>query len=190
MDKTIEEFIGELHEPFRNTSDVTVVSRSEDLDGDETNEGKLYVFPEWLYARRLDDVFANNWTSAISEVNIWGRTFLSCVIRVTLPDGTIFQRKGLPHSAYPFVYACELMGIGGDHGSVLSCSRQLNEKYGFDWDIYLRHLEEAIVCELTVRTDGDDSKTRSGNASADHDAFVNACEMFGINPDWEEDIPF
>ncbi len=190
MEKKTIEAIGKLHEPFGDAEQATVVSRSEDQNDDETYNGGLHVFPEWLYARRLDDVFANDWTSEISEMDMWGQTLLTCVIRVTLPDGSAFQRRGLPHSVYPFVCACELIGIGGDHGSILSCSRQLNEKYGFDWDIELKYLEEAVVCELTVGTDGDESRTRSGNASTAQNAFVNACEMFGINPYQEKDIPF
>lgn len=187
MNKAIKECIDKLHEPFDNALKVVLTNPYEDQD-DELNGKELRVFPEWLYARRLDSVFAGNWTSKISEVDIWGQPFLSCTIEVVLPDGNEFRRKGVPHNVYPFAHACELIGVGGTYGSILYCSRQLNKTFGFDWDITLTHFEEATVCELAVRTQREKLRTRSGRGGTDESAFINACEMFGINP--VDDIPF
>ena len=189
MNKAIQESIDKLHEPFDDT--LIVVTNVYGVQNDEEFSGReSQIFPVWLYARRLNKVFADNWTSKISEVEIWGQTFFSCTIEVFLPDGSKFQRSGIPQDEYPFAYACELMGVGGDSGSILLCSRQLNKTYGLNWDLELKFLEEVVVCELSIGEQGGKVQTRSGLGKSDGDAFTDACEMFGIIPDEDDDIPF
>ena len=179
MNKEIEGRIDKLHEPFDET-----------FRDEGSSEEESHIFPAWLYARRLDEVFANNWSSEISEVEIWGQTFFSCTIGVVLPDGSEVQRSGIPQSEYPFAYACELLGVGGVSGSILLCSRQLNKIYGLNWDIELKYLEEVAVCKISAGVEGGKVQTRSGMGDSDDDAFINACEMFGINPFEDDAIPF
>lgn len=190
MNKATKEMIDKLHEPFEHTL-VVVVTNPYEVQNDEGFSGReSHIFPAWLYARRLDEVFANNWSSKISEVEMWGRTFYYCTIEVVLPDGSKFQRCGIPQNEYPFAYASEIMGIGGESGSILLYSRQLNTTFGLNWDIELKYLEEVVVCELSTSDEEGKVQTRSGIGTIDGDAFINACEMFGISPDEDDDIPF
>lgn len=190
VNKTLKECIDKLHEPFDAELRVVVADSYEDQVIKGFHGGESHLFPEWLYARRLDEVFDNNWSSRIDEVELWGETFFSCTVEVVLPDGSEFQRSGIAQGAHPFAYACELIGIGGDSGSILICSRRLNKAYGLDWNIDLNYLEEEVICELSVGDQEGKRQTRSGMGKTDIDAFANACEMFGISPHEDDDIPF
>lgn len=100
MSRATKELIEKLHEPFHHTF-VEDVTNPYGVQSDEvTSERESHIFPVWLYARRLDEVFVNNWSSKISEVEMWGRTFYYCTIEVVLPDGSKFQRSGIPQSEY------------------------------------------------------------------------------------------
>ena len=121
MRKTEKQLIEELHEPFNveDREEVKVTHKYLDPDGiEQVLVRDEEVFPEWLYARRLDDVFGPTWSSKIEGVDFWGVEYLRCTIEVELKDNLRIRRSGITHNSLPFSLACEMFGVGGYGGDI------------------------------------------------------------------------
>ncbi len=190
MRKTEKQLVEELHKPFsiEDREEIKVTHKSLDADGiEQFQEQDEEVFPQWLYARRLDDVFGPTWSSKIEGVDFWGMEYLRCNIEVELKENLRICRKGMTHNELPFNLACEMFGIGGIGGDILTCARQLNRKYGLSWDFSLEFKEDVIICEIEVQAFENKQIKRTGVGNSEEGAFISACQMFGIDP---RAIPF
>ena len=192
MDDKTKKAIESLHVPL-NDEDMASIdvpdNSTNEVGEEEWHDGKMKVFPQWLYARRLDEVFKFDWNSKLEEVNFWGRQFWRCTIEVQSPSNQVVRRSGLAYRGQEFRSACEMFGIGGTYGGeLLYCTRQLNIMFGFGWNSTIERMDEGHLCRLTVTPLDSAWVNRGASGETEEAAFKSACEMFGINP--EESIPF
>jgi len=182
MDK--RDLIEKLHTPFDDEQMVEVEVPTEHVDPDGGRSWSMKRengFPTSMYAQRLNDVFGLLWKNELERIDYWGNEYIHFTIEARLPDGDLIKRTGLSHQ--PFETACKMFGIGGSFDQIAHCGRAMNNAFGLDWNIGFSVGEEETICTITV-TDSDGTPiSRIGIGSGEVNAFTNACEMFGVDPD-------
>ena len=149
------------------------------------------VLPDHLYFKRLTKLFGYHWQSKIEREDHFGMGYWRCTLTIKRPDDILVTRSGMkPVNKTPLAAACEMLGIGSSARSgVLFCVRKLNEEFGFDWKYEITWVDKHALlsnnppchCSITVAFSNGDSVIRTAVGETEEDAFVLACEMFGID---------
>ena len=196
MDEQTKDLIEKLHEPFDEdlAEEVEIPYAYKDGLGELHHETETRVqLPDWMYEKRLDDVFGLNWQNKISLVHYFGMNYWCCTLTVKLSEDKSIARAGLHRASTSHVLAsaCEMLGIGGiGISGRLYCARRLNEKFGFDWN-YEVHWEDehdmlsgsgSYRCEVEVSLADGDRIIRTAVGEDSEKAFVRACGLFGVDP--------
>lgn len=196
MDEQTKDLIEKLHEPFDEdlAEEVEIPYTYKDGSGELHHETETRVqFPDWMYEKRLDEVFGLNWQNTISLVHYFGMNYWCCTLAVKLSEDKSIARAGLhgASTSYVLAGACEMLGIGGiGISGRLYCARRLNEKFGLDWN-YEVHWEDehdmlsgsgSYRCEVEVSLAEGDRIIRTAVGEDSEKAFVRACGLFGIDP--------